>query len=140
MLEMKISMTQDVDFVFTGHKGSSNDSKGPRFAEIKNRKISGSFMFYSREDKILMGNSETNPDSGQLTMYFGGPYLFPMSNVEWQRPEVRQIPGQGFYHTYNFIARAADNAIQMGFKSSDLPVSEFDLPTIILDKSEEESQ
>lgn len=138
ILEMKLSMSQDVDFVFTGHKGSSTDEKGPRFAEIKNRKVSGSFKFFSREDSIIMGNSSSNPDSGQLTMYFGGPYLFPMSNVEWQRPIIEQIPGEGFFHVYNFIARAADNAIQMGFKSSNLPVSEFDFATVVLDTSEDE--
>jgi len=139
ILEIKLTMTQDVEFVFTGHKGSSNDSKGPRFAEIKNRKVTGSFMFFSREDSILLGTSDKNPDSGQLTLYFGGPYLFPMSNVEWQKPVLRVVPGQGFYHVYNFTARAADNAIQMGFKTSDLPVSEFDLPTVVLDTSEDEA-
>lgn len=138
ILEMKLSMSQDVEFVFTGHKGASTDEDGPRFAEIKNRKVTGSFKFFSREDSIIMGNSSTNPNSGQLTMYFGGPYLFPMSNVEWQKPIIEQIPGEGFYHIYNFIARAADNAIQMGFKSSDMPVSEFDFATVVLDTSEEE--
>lgn len=139
ILEMKLSMTQDIDFAFTGHKGSSKDEQGPRFAEIKNRKVTGSFKFFSREDAIIMGSSSTNSNSGQLTMYFGGPYLFPMPNVEWQKPIIEQIPGQGFYHVYNFIARAADNAIQMGFKSSDLPVSEFDYATVVLDTSEEET-
>lgn len=140
LIEMKLSMTQDVDFAFTGHKGSSSDAQGPRFAEIKNRKVSGSFTFFSRDKKIIMGTSSTNPDSGQLTMYFGGPYLFPMSNVEWQKPIVRQIAGQGFYHIYNFIARAANNSIQMGFKTSDLPVSEFDFPTVVLSTSEAENE
>jgi hypothetical protein len=140
IVEMKLSMSQDVEFIFTGHKNSTSDEDGPRFAEITNRKVTGSFKFFSREDSILMGNSETNPDSGELTMYFGGPFLFPMSNVEWQKPIITQIPGQGFYHVYNFIARAANNAIQMGFKSSDMPVSEFDFATVVLDTSEEESE
>lgn len=137
IIEMKLSMTQDVDFIFTGNKGSNSDSDGPRFVEIKNRKVSGSISYFSKNHAILVGTSSTNPDTGSLTMYFGGPFLFPMSNIEWQKPIVKQIPGQGWYHLYNFIARAADNAIQMGFKTSDLPVSEFDLGTVILDSSED---
>lgn len=140
ILDMKLNISQEIEFSFTGHKGSSKDSKGPRFAEIKNRVVNGSFTYFSREDAIILGNSETNPDSGQLTMYFGGPYLFPMSNVDWQKPIIRHIPGQGYYHVYNFIARAADNAIQMGFKASDLPSSEFEMPSVVLDNSEEEEE
>lgn len=138
LVEMQLKISQEVSFVFTGQKGRFTDEQGPRFAEIKNRRVTGTFKFFSREDKIIMGTSEINADTGALTMYFGGPFLFPMSNVEWQKPRVAEIPGEGWYHEYDFIARAANNAIQMGFRASDLPVSEFDFGSVVLDTSEDE--
>jgi len=137
LIEMELSVTQNVEFQVTGHKGRTTDQDGPRFAAIKERTVRGSVSYFSRDDSIIITNSETSGDTSQLTMYFGGPYLFPMSNVEWQKPQLTVVPGEGYVHTYKFIARAAENAISMGFKESANPVSEFELPTVEVEEEEE---
>jgi antibiotic biosynthesis monooxygenase (ABM) superfamily enzyme len=59
-------------------------------------------------------------------MYFGGPFLFPMYNVDWSNPVVTVRPNGGYQFEYKFIARFASNANITAFAgSNNYPVSEF---------------
>ncbi|MFM9500551.1 hypothetical protein ACKI1Q_44205, partial [Streptomyces galilaeus] len=71
--------------------------------------------------------------SGPITLYFGGPFLFPMPNVEWQKPESAVKAGNGWVRTYKFIARTANKAIVLPFQdnSPNTYCSEFSVATII---------
>ena len=64
-------------------------------------------------------------------MYFGGPFLFPMQNVDWNKPTTSLNPGKTYDVTYSFVARSCDYAVTKGFTAatSGYPTSEFYVTT-----------
>lgn len=117
LVEMTINIAQEVNFTCPCPTPPRTDQHGPRFASITNRVVTGALTFFSRELRF------DQPITTALTLYFGGPNLFPMPNVEWQEPTSKAIPGQGYLQTYEFIARAAPDAPVLGRGISG--VSEF---------------
>lgn len=109
LVKMDLNITNNIDFTFTNPTDISGnylgDNVGPKYASLNSRSVSGSFTFFS-EEKILDINN-----SGALTMYFGGCFFFPMDNIEWQQPTHNISADGGYYHTFNFIARLANDAI-----------------------------
>jgi hypothetical protein len=64
-------------------------------------------------------------------MYFGGCFFFPMDNIEWQQPTHDISADGGYYHTFNFIARLANNAVinpGLSGLTSNARISEFAVP------------
>ena len=68
------------------------------------RIVRGEITFYSRDTSLA------TPRSSALTLYFGGPFVFPMTNVDWFQPSLEVTAGEGFLHKVRFIARALPNA------------------------------
>lgn len=103
-----------------------SDKHGPRFVEIINRTVTGSITFWSRNTQIFI------PKSSPLTLFFGGPFIFPMSNVDWTDRSFTIDPAGGYTHTYNFTARAADGALTAGFtqEAAGYPISEFSVASV----------
>ena len=126
IVSMAMSIDQEVNFEVTSPKPPLSNEHGPRFASVSRRRVSGSIRLYSPEKDYKY------PTSSALTLYFGGTWLFPMPNVDWQKPKSSVKAGDGYVHTLEFIARAAPNAITKGFsdESAGYPVSEFDIPTV----------
>jgi hypothetical protein len=122
MVEISLDITQTFDKTFTC-TSKGDDSKGTKYMALNDRTVTGSLKYYSKEQYLYMDETPT------LTMYFGGPFLFSMPNVQWQKPSMIITPGGaggGYIHTFEFIARAAPYASADGFKSSGvLPISEF---------------
>jgi hypothetical protein len=65
-------------------------------------------------------------------MYFGGPFYFPMQNVDWNEPIFTINPDNTWTHEYSFSAKAANDALTQGFYQEALgyPISEFNIPSI----------
>lgn len=79
-----------------------SDSIGPKYASLDSRTVSGSIKYFGYTDRIY-----NNIDRG-LTLYFGGPFFFPMKNVDWSNPTISISPEGGYTHTYKFTARLPD--------------------------------
>jgi hypothetical protein len=64
-------------------------------------------------------------------MYFGGPFLFSMENVDWNKPTTSLTPQQTYEVKYSFVARACDYAVTKGFNPATAiyPTSEFYVTT-----------
>ena len=101
---MELSMSQNVSFSAPVPKSPRTDDQGPRYAAISGRQVKGTITYYSRNTSVL------HPTSGSITMYFGGDFLLPIPNIEWQKPQVSVKAGEGYVHTLNFLARATDYA------------------------------
>jgi hypothetical protein len=136
-MTLNIDQNLNLEFTYPSVYGSSffngnnymqyaGDRVGPKFLSLKSRTVSGSITYFSYSNTAPILNT-----SG-LTMYFGGPFLFPMYNVDWSNPVVTVRPNGGYQFEYKFIARFASNANITAFAGSDnYPVSEF-RPTPII--------
>lgn len=119
---MELTVTQEFKSDFTCDP-SYVDNDGARFISLTSRSVTGNVTFFSRDKQNLM------PSTSQLTMFFGGPFTFPMPLVEWQGQTFRTRVGSGYYHTIGFIARSAPGAVLRGSitGTSGKPVSEFNV-------------
>jgi hypothetical protein len=142
LVSMSIDVKQEIHYEFPVPSKGRTDSNGPRFASFPNRAVTGSLIYWSRSKNFELPNTQS------LTLFFGGKWFFPMPNIEWQKPSMESVPNQGYLHTFSFIARAADYAIQKGFvtDAANYPVSEFwissndiDAPAGFTQDSEEEN-
>lgn len=99
-----ISLTHTVPYIKTGVNSYEKkaDSFGPRFAQLDSRTVSGEIQYFGYTDRFY-----NNFNKG-LTLYFGGPFYFPMKNVDWSNPTISIAPGGGYIHTYKFSARLPD--------------------------------
>ena len=103
MVSMDLSIAQGYNIRVTSDPNM--DTKGARFIELTNRTVTGTIKFVAKQPI-------TDPTiSTGLTMYFGGPFYFKMENIRWQRPMMSIDVGEGYLHTYKFIALANDNAV-----------------------------
>lgn len=130
-MSLNIEQNLSLEFTYPSVYGSSffngnnymqyaGDRVGPKFLSLKSRTVSGSITYFSYSNAAPILNT-----SG-LTMYFGGPFLFPMYNVDWGNPKVTVRPGGGFQFEYKFVARFASNTNVTAFAgSNNFPVSEF---------------
>lgn len=130
-MTLNIDQNLNLEFTYPSVYGSSffngnnymqyaGDRVGPKFLSLKSRIVSGSITYFSYSNTAPILNT-----SG-LTMYFGGPFLFPMYNVDWSNPVVTVRPNGGYQFEYKFIARFASNANITAFAgSNNYPVSEF---------------
>lgn len=114
IIDITLNISQNISYEFTVPKYngvSFNDSFGPRFASLNKRTVSGSITYYGFTDR------EKQPKTSGLTLYFGGPFYFPMKNVDWSNPTISIDPGGGYTHTYNFTARLPEgvNAVEFPF-------------------------
>jgi hypothetical protein len=130
-MTLNIDQNFNLEFTYPSVYGSSffngnnymqyaGDRVGPKFLSLKSRTVSGSITYFSYSNTAPILNT-----SG-LTMYFGGPFLFPMYNVDWSNPIVTIRPGGGFQFEYKFLARFASNTNVTAFAgSNNYPASEF---------------
>ena len=127
IVDINLSVSQTFTNNITANSDSRRIQQGPRFWNMTDRKVSGSITWLSNQYNFYI------PTSSSLTMYFGTGFYFPMENVDWQKPKITAVPGQGYLHQFNFIARAVNGAVANGFKSNSIGsfVSEFKVPTYI---------
>jgi len=132
---MKLDITQNVNFIVTDCSNSvptsRTDIHGPKFAEITSRNVTGSITFAGRKGSIY-DDIENLIFDQPLSLYFGGPFYFPMNHVDWAMPSVNMDGGGVWRHTYNFVAKITDNAQMVGFdyETGGYPTSEFNIPAI----------
>lgn len=129
LVRMELSIINNINFTFTNPTDISGnylgDHVGPKYAYLAKREVSGSFTFFCEEEILEINNS------GSLSMYFGGSFFFPMDNIEWQQPSHEITAEGGYYHTFKFIARIANNAVinpGLSGLTSDSRISEFAVP------------
>ena len=127
IVDINLSVAQTFSLNVTANSDSRRIQQGPRFWNMTDRKVTGSITWLSNQYNFYI------PTSSSLTMYFGTGFYFPMENVDWQKPKITAVPGQGYLHQFNFIARAVNDAVANGFKSNTIGsyVSEFKVPTYI---------
>lgn len=112
-VSLNISQTIDLDYTIPRYDDIEfNDSFGPRFASLRKRTVSGSITYYGFTEREKM------PRTSGLTLYFGGPFYYPMKNVDWSNPTINIDPGGGYTHTYNFIARLPEGVNEIEFPFS----------------------
>lgn len=130
LVGMNLSVQQSVKFEYTCPSRGRSDQHGPRFVSISNRVVRGEITFTGRDREALF-EGMTQGSSGSATMYFGGPFLFPMQNVDWNKPTTTLNPGKTYDVTYSFVARSCDYAVTKGFTAatSGYPTSEFYVTT-----------
>lgn len=125
----KMSLTINQQYEFTsvsatpkrGVKTLRNDLHGPRFIALVSRNVTGSITIDSRRDPHEFIFERTK----ELSMFFGGPFMFSMDNVDWQDPN-NTISIDKHQTTYNFVARASSNASASPFLDDyDFSTSEF---------------
>lgn len=127
IVDISLSVSQTFSINVTANSDSRRIQQGPRFWNMTDRKVSGSITWLSNQYNFYI------PTSSSLTMYFGSSFYFPMENVDWQKPKITAVPGQGYLHQFNFVARAVNGAVANGFKYNSIGsyVSEFKVPTYI---------
>jgi hypothetical protein len=127
IIEMNLTVSQGYNQNITAQTDDRPIKFGPRYWNLTKRDVTGSLTWLSNQYNFYI------PTSSNLTMYFGAGFYFPMQNVDWQKPKITAIPGQGYLHQFNFIARAVTGAVANGFKSNTLNsfVSEFLVPTYL---------
>lgn len=118
IIGVTLEISQEITFDYTNPKiyvdnvvKNMNDKFGPRFAYLTGRTVKGSIKYFgfTKTEKIQRTSG--------LTLYFGGPFYFPMKNVDWSNPSISIVPGGGYIFTYNFIARLAEG-LETGFPDS----------------------
>ncbi len=115
-----LSIQNGIDFIFTQSQYKNlvlDDNVGPKYAKLTSRTVSGSFTIYSVEPNIITPSYENG-----ITLYFGGPFFYPIPKVNWNNPKVTIKPGGGYLHEISFLARLPEKT---GFFSNPYPVSEF---------------
>ena len=122
IVEFELEINNSVEFSYT--QASSNfelvdDNLGPTFAKLADRSVSGSVTFFSVSPNFITPIYESG-----ITMYFGGPFFYPITFVNWNKPTVTANPGSGYLHKVSFKAKLPSKT---GFYMNDLPVSEFDI-------------
>jgi hypothetical protein len=124
---MSLSVTQDVNFIFT-YPGFSylsrteefGDIVGPRFATLGTRRVVGSIKIFNPTNSNFI-----NTNASSLTMFFGSYYFYSMKNVDWQQPVITVSPGGGYIQEYSFAARMTEETYFSGLGNA--KISEFTL-------------
>ena len=117
---MSLDISNEITFSFTQSANDymvMDDNTGPTFANLTNRTVSGSFTVFSISPNIITPVYESG-----ITMYFGGPFFYPMPVVNWNNATVTANPGGGYLHKVTFKAKIPSRT---GFYVDNLPVSEF---------------
>jgi hypothetical protein len=122
IVEMSLDVTNEISFSFTQSTNEYmvlDDNTGPTFANLNNRVVSGSFTVFSISPNVITPVYESG-----ITMYFGGPFFYPIPLVNWNNATVTANPGGGYLHKITFKAKLPSKT---GFYVDNLPVSEFDI-------------
>lgn len=117
---MSLDISNELSFSFTQSTNDYmvlDDNTGPTFANLNNRTVSGSFTVFSISPNVITPVYESG-----ITMYFGGPYFYPIPIVNWNNATVTANPGGGYLHKITFKAKIPTKT---GFYVDNLPVSEF---------------
>ena len=129
-----VSMSLNVDNAYnikaTAVHSTENVLQGPRFFTISERSVTGTLTFIASSSVFL---DKTKGENKGLTLYFGGPFLFILPNIVWQKPRIKLASKDELYiHEYDFIAFAADGALANSYKAyvndQKFDISEFKLP------------
>ena len=101
IIEFSMSINQTVDLEFTNPYTTDykRDDIGPKFASLQSREVSGSITYF------CFNKTLQQPNTTELSVYFGGPFFYAMKNVDWSNPTVTITPGGGYTHTYKWKAR-----------------------------------
>ena len=127
IVSMNLKVTQNYRSNITANSDQRMIQQGPRYWNLTDRKVTGSITWLSNQYNFYI------PTSSSMTLYFGSGFYFPIENVDWQKPIITAVAGQGYLHQFNFVARAVTGAVANGFKSNALGsyVSEFKIPTYL---------
>lgn len=129
IVSMTLDVNQAYDIKATANHGVDNIQQGPRFFTITERSVKGKLTFLASSSVFL---DKTSGENG-ITLFFGGPFLFILPNIVWQKPRIKlSSPNDLYVHEYDFIAFAADNSLANAYKAykneEKFDISEFKLP------------
>ena len=101
IIDFSMNITQNVNLEFTNPYTTDykRDDIGPKFASMQSREVSGSITYF------CFNKTLQQPNTSELSVYFGGPFFYAMKNVDWSNPTVSITPGGGYTHTYKWKAR-----------------------------------
>jgi len=129
---MSLSISNGIELQFTASDGINKKVKnGAQFISMKKRKVSGKITFLATQDmSSLFYNNNKNGKNINLTMFFGGTFYYPMSNVLLQQFDVELQGDTATYkHTVSFIALTKPSDIKEYYKRN-----EFDVDFSLLQK------
>lgn len=103
LITVRLSVSQNFDFKFVSASNTipRTDKNGPRYIALRNRTVKGTLTFSSPERDFPELSLAT------LNLFFGGPFLFPLSNVRWQPPRLVAESDGTYFYEYDFIAHSA---------------------------------
>lgn len=104
---ISLNIAQNLDFTSTG-TSALDDMLGPKYVAVTNRQVSGSIQLFIPH-AIFNRERGLRYPGHSLALYFGGPFLFIMPNVDFQEPIITGSTG-GFIVDMNFNASAAPGA------------------------------
>lgn len=101
IIDFSMNITQNVNLEFTNPYTTDykRDDIGPKFASLQSREVSGSITYF------CFNKTLEQPNTTELSVYFGGPFFYAMKNVDWSNPSITISPGGGYTHTYKWKAR-----------------------------------
>jgi hypothetical protein len=119
IMSMSLSVDQKLEIVHTAVDGiSKNIYNGPKHIGLKKRSVTGSVTFSSTTDLTLMYSGNKIQ---QFVMYFGGPFYYPMNNVNVQQFEMT-LNGNEFIHTIEFIALLQESIFADFYKQNEFDI------------------
>lgn len=101
IIDFSMTISQNIDLEFTNPYTTDykRDDIGPKFASLQSREVTGSISYF------CFNKTLQQPNTSELSVYFGGPFFYAMRNVDWSNPTVSISPGGGYTHTYKWRAR-----------------------------------
>ncbi len=130
IVSMSLNVDNAYDIKATAVHSTENVLQGPRFFTITERNVTGTLTFIASSSVFLDKTKSTNKG---ITLYFGGPFLFIIPNIVWEKPKIKLASTNDLYiHEYEFIAFAADETLANAYKAyaddQKFDISEFILP------------
>lgn len=122
ILDMKLGIKNDLKSQFTANDGITKKvTDGPKSIAYGNRSVDGSITFISSTDLSTYFSAGLNKS---LTMYFGGPFYFPMKNVTIQSFGLSLSADTGYFtHTVKFIALLQPSQFKEFYKQNEFDIN-----------------
>jgi len=118
---MSLNIANELEEKYTANDGiTKNIVDGMRYISLKSRKISGSIDFIATKNLQKWFETGTNKS---LTMYFGGPFYFPMNNVSFQVFSLDISADQASYiHKVEFTALLQQSPYQKYYDQNEFNI------------------
>jgi len=120
--DMSLNIRNDLKSQFTANDGITKKvTDGPKSIAYASRTVDGELTFISSTDLTTYFSAGQNKS---LTMYFGGPFYFPMKNVAIQSFSLTLSADTGYFvHKIKFIALLQPSKFKEFYKQNEFDIN-----------------